>query len=93
MMDRGTEVLDLANGLKAHSEAFAIATVVRTVAATAASPVTHSGRTLLLVQLAPGLSAMPLVTSVLIQIQPRSPFERRIAPPHGGGVPLPSANE
>jgi hypothetical protein len=41
MMDRGTDVLDLANGLKAHGEVFAIATVVRTVAATAAK----AGRT------------------------------------------------
>jgi xanthine dehydrogenase accessory factor len=36
MMDRGTDVLDFANGLKAHGEVFAIATVVRTIAATAA---------------------------------------------------------
>jgi xanthine dehydrogenase accessory factor len=35
-MDRGTDVLELANGMKAHGEAFAIATVVRTVSATAA---------------------------------------------------------
>jgi xanthine dehydrogenase accessory factor len=36
MMDRGTDVLEFANGLKAHGEPFALATVVRTVAATAA---------------------------------------------------------
>ena len=35
-MDRGTDVLDFVNDLKAHGEAFALATVVRTVAATAA---------------------------------------------------------
>jgi xanthine dehydrogenase accessory factor len=35
-MDRGTDILELANGLKARGEAFALATVVRTVAATAA---------------------------------------------------------
>jgi xanthine dehydrogenase accessory factor len=36
MMDRGTDFLDFVNGLKAHGEAFALATVVRTVSATAA---------------------------------------------------------
>jgi len=36
MMDRGIDVLDFANELKAHGEAFAMATVVRTVSATAA---------------------------------------------------------
>jgi xanthine dehydrogenase accessory factor len=35
-MHRGTDVLEFANELKAHGEAFALATVVRTVAATAA---------------------------------------------------------
>jgi xanthine dehydrogenase accessory factor len=35
-MDRGTDVLDFVNDLKAHGEAFALATVVRTVSATAA---------------------------------------------------------
>ena len=32
-MHRGTDVLEFANELKAHGEAFALATVVRTVAA------------------------------------------------------------
>jgi xanthine dehydrogenase accessory factor len=36
MMDYGTDVLDVANGLKAQGEAFVLATVVRTVSATAA---------------------------------------------------------
>jgi xanthine dehydrogenase accessory factor len=36
MMHRGTDILDFANGLKVDGEAFAIATVVRTVSATAA---------------------------------------------------------
>ena len=36
MMEHGADVLDLVNGLKADGEVFAIATVVRTVAATAA---------------------------------------------------------
>ena len=35
-MQHGTDILELANGLKARGEAFALATVVRTVAATAA---------------------------------------------------------
>jgi xanthine dehydrogenase accessory factor len=35
-MGRGTDILEFANGLKAHGEAFALATVVRTVSATAA---------------------------------------------------------
>jgi xanthine dehydrogenase accessory factor len=35
-MDRGTDVLDFATGMKARGEAFALATVVRTVSATAA---------------------------------------------------------
>ncbi len=35
-MDHGTDILELANGLKAQGEAFVLATVVRTVAATAA---------------------------------------------------------
>ena len=35
-MAHGTDILELANGLKARGEAFAMATVVRTVAATAA---------------------------------------------------------
>src|SRR5450432_3857265 len=35
-MTNSTDILDLANGLKARGEAFALATVVRTVAATAA---------------------------------------------------------
>ena len=36
-MDHGTDILELANGLKAQGEAFVLATVVRTVAATAAT--------------------------------------------------------
>jgi len=35
-MDHGTDILEIANGLKAQGEAFVLATVVRTVAATAA---------------------------------------------------------
>ena len=44
-MDHGTDILELANGLKAQGEAFVLATVVRTVAATAAKAGVSARRT------------------------------------------------